>query len=100
MTAFDVWIATLGAAFLSGFVPIVNIEAYLVGAAALLPGCPPLVVVAAAALGQMAAKTVLFLGGRGLVGLPAGQGARAGGSVRVGNEREQLLRRERDLHRM
>jgi membrane protein YqaA with SNARE-associated domain len=77
MTAFEVWIATLGAAFLSGFVPIVNIEVYLVGAAALLPGCPPLVVVAAAALGQMAAKTVLFLGGRGLVGLPAGHGARA-----------------------
>lgn len=77
MTALEVWIATLGAAFLSGFVPLVNIETYLVGAAALVPGCPPLVVVAAAALGQMAAKTILFLGGRGLVTLPAGHGERA-----------------------
>jgi len=77
MTAFDVWIATLGAAFVSGFVPLVNIEAYILGAAALLPGCPPLVVVVAAALGQMAAKTLLFLGGRGLVSLPAGHGERA-----------------------
>jgi len=35
MTVLDVLIATLGAGFLSGFVPIVNIEAYLVGAAAI-----------------------------------------------------------------
>jgi membrane protein YqaA with SNARE-associated domain len=77
MTGVDVWITTLGAAFLSGFVPLVNIEAYLVGVAALVPGCPPLVVVAAAALGQMAAKAVLFLGGRGLVTLPSGHGERA-----------------------
>lgn len=76
MTALDVSIATLGAAFLSGFVPIVNIEAYLVGAAAMLPGCPALVVVVAATLGQMAAKTVLFLGGRGLVTLPSRHGER------------------------
>ena len=37
----DVWVATLAAAFLSGFVPLVNSEAYLLGAAALLPGAPP-----------------------------------------------------------
>jgi len=77
MTALDVWIATLGAAFLSGFLPVVNIELYLVGAATLVPGCPPLVVVAAAALGQMAAKTLLFLGGRGLVSLPSRHAERA-----------------------
>jgi membrane protein YqaA with SNARE-associated domain len=76
MTLLDIWMATLGAAFLSGFVPIVNIEAYLIGAAAMLPGCPALVVVAAAALGQMAAKTVLFFGGRGLVTLPSRHGER------------------------
>lgn len=77
MTAFEVWIATFGAAFLSGFLPVVNIELYIVGAAALVPGCPPLVVVVAAALGQMAAKALLFLGGRGLVRLPSGHGERA-----------------------
>jgi len=76
MTVFDVWIATLAAGFLSGFVPLVNIEVYLAGAAALAPKCPAAVVVAAAALGQMAAKTLLFLGGRGLVGLPSRQGDR------------------------
>ena len=70
MTAVSVWVATLGMSFLSGFVPLVNIEAYLLGAAALLPGISPLVVVVPAALGQMAAKAVLFLGGRGLVNLP------------------------------
>ncbi len=41
----DVWFAMLAAAFLSGFLPLVNIEAYLLGATALLPGAPPLVVV-------------------------------------------------------
>jgi membrane protein YqaA with SNARE-associated domain len=70
MTVASAWVATLAASFLSGFVPLVNIEAWLLGAAALLPGCPPLVVVVPAALGQMAAKAVLFLGGRGLVSLP------------------------------
>ena len=70
MSVADVWFATLAAAFLSGFLPLVNIEAYLLGAAALLPGAPPLVVVVPAALGQMVAKGLLFLGGRGLVSLP------------------------------
>jgi membrane protein YqaA with SNARE-associated domain len=74
MTVIDVWIATLAAGFLSGFLPFVNIEVYLAGAAALAPKCPALAVVAAAALGQMAAKTLLFLGGRGLVGLPSRRG--------------------------
>jgi membrane protein YqaA with SNARE-associated domain len=77
VTAFEVWIATLGAAFLSGFVPVVNIEAYLVAAAALAPAVPAPGVVAAAALGQMAAKTLLFLGGRGLVSVPSRGAERA-----------------------
>jgi hypothetical protein len=71
MTVVSVWTATLAASFLSGFLPLVNIEAYLLGAAALLPGVSPLVVVVPAALGQMAAKAILFLGGRGLVSLPS-----------------------------
>jgi membrane protein YqaA with SNARE-associated domain len=61
----------------SGFVPVVNIEACLLGAAALLPGASPLAVVAAAAAGQMAAKLLLFLGGRGLVGASSKPGERA-----------------------
>jgi membrane protein YqaA with SNARE-associated domain len=88
MSAADVWIATLAAAFLSGFLPFVNIEAYLVGAAALLPGTPPLAVVVPAALGQMAAKGLLFLGGRGLVSLPSRVRDRAlAVSARLGTRR-------------
>jgi len=92
MGAADVWVATLAAAFLSGFLPFVNIEAYLVGAAALLPGAPPLVVVSAAALGQMAAKTLLFLGGRGIVSLPSRLRERAlAASARLGTRRPPAL---------
>ena len=88
----DVWVATLAAAFLSGFVPLVNIEAYLLGAAALLPGAPALVVVVPAALGQMAAKAVLFLGGRGLVRLPLKARDRAiAAAARLGTRRPPAL---------
>jgi membrane protein YqaA with SNARE-associated domain len=88
----DLWMATLGAAFLSGFLPIVNIEAYLLGAAAFLPGAPPLVVVVAAAFGQMAAKALLFLGGRGVVSLPLGIRGRAlATSARLGPRRPPAL---------
>ncbi len=92
MSVADVWFATLAAAFLSGFLPLVNIEAYLVGAAALLPGAPPLVVVLPAALGQMAAKGFLFLGGRGLVSLPSRVRDRAlAASARLGTRRPPAL---------
>jgi membrane protein YqaA with SNARE-associated domain len=77
MTPLEVWIATAATALVSGFVPVVNIEAYLLAAAALAPGAPALLVVAAAAVGQMAAKTVLFFGGRGLVSLPSRRVERA-----------------------
>ncbi len=62
MTALHVCLTTLAAAFVSGFVPILNIEAYLIGAAALLPDCPALLVVVPATIGQMAAKAILYLG--------------------------------------
>ncbi|HSD28076.1 MAG TPA: hypothetical protein VLL75_12285 [Vicinamibacteria bacterium] len=92
MGAADVWIATLAAAFLSGFLPFVNIEAYVVGAAALLPGVSPLAVVVPAALGQMAAKGLLFLGGRGLVSLPSRLRDRAwAASARLGTRRPPAL---------
>ena len=93
MSVADVWVATLAAAFLSGFLPLVNIEAYLLGAAALLPGAPPLVVVVPAALGQMAAKAVLFLGGRGLVRLPLKARDRAiAAAARLGTRRPPWAR--------
>ncbi len=63
-------LATFAASFLSGVLPLVSIEAYLLGVATLAPGCPPLLVVAMAALGQMSAKLLLYLGGRGVVRFP------------------------------
>ena len=55
----------------SGFIPVVNAELFLVGAAALaapetLPAIPLL-----AAAGQMVAKSGMYLGGRGVVRLPS-----------------------------
>jgi membrane protein YqaA with SNARE-associated domain len=62
--------ATFTASFLSGILPLVSIEAYLLGVAALAPACPPLLVVTVAALGQMSAKLLLYLGGRGVLRFP------------------------------
>jgi membrane protein YqaA with SNARE-associated domain len=56
--------ATLVVSLVSGFVPLVNTEAYLLGIAALVPGAEAAPIVLLATAGQMAAKTVLFLGGR------------------------------------
>lgn len=70
MTPAQVALLTLVAGFTSGFLPFVNVEAYLLGAAALFPESPLLLVVVPATVGQMAAKSLLYLGGRGLVGLP------------------------------
>src|SRR5262245_56316132 len=58
--------ATFIFCLISGFVPVVNAEAYLVGAGALSSASPWLIALAAA-LGQMTAKVGLFLSGRGLI---------------------------------
>ena len=56
-----------------GVVPFLNVEAYLVSVSALAPGASVWPVALAAALGQMAAKSLLYLGGRGLLRLPMGK---------------------------
>jgi membrane protein YqaA with SNARE-associated domain len=56
-----------------GVVPFLNVEAYLVSVSALAPGASVWPVALAAALGQMAAKSLLYLGGRGLLRLPTGK---------------------------
>ena len=58
--------ATFLVSVVSGFVPIVNAEAYLVGAGTLSSASPWLLALCAA-LGQMTAKVMLFLSGRGLL---------------------------------
>jgi membrane protein YqaA with SNARE-associated domain len=61
---------TFGVAFVSGFVPFVNIEAYLVTAVVLGGASRSLSLVTASALGQMAAKSLLYASGRGILRLP------------------------------
>jgi membrane protein YqaA with SNARE-associated domain len=55
----------------SGFIPVVNAEIFLVGAAALAPreSLPLLALIGAA--GQMVAKSGMYLGGRGVLRLPS-----------------------------
>lgn len=83
MNPVPLFFTSLGVAFLSGFLPFVNIEAYLLGmvlgGATQGSGAAPnidgsltgsLVLVVAATMGQMAAKCLLYFSARGLVGLP------------------------------
>lgn len=61
------WLATtLGVAFASAFIPVVNIEAYLI-ALAVLRHQDPWLVAAVGALGQMLGKLVFWAVGRGLI---------------------------------
>lgn len=66
-------LATVGVGAVSALVPVVNLEAYL-GGLALLGAHPSwwqvAAISAAAALGQMAGKTLFFLAGRGVLTLP------------------------------
>jgi membrane protein YqaA with SNARE-associated domain len=61
---------TLGVAFVSGFVPFVNIEAYLVAAVVFGGASSSASLAAASAIGQMAAKSLLYFSGRGILRLP------------------------------
>jgi membrane protein YqaA with SNARE-associated domain len=64
------YLATFAMAFVSGLVPFVNAEAGLFSYSLLDSGPDALLVVLAATLGQMTAKTLIFLSGRGAVRLP------------------------------
>ena len=76
LTAENVYVSTFIFCFLSGFIPIFNAEAAMLAISALLPeaesaGLIP--VVAIAAVGQMFAKALLYLAGRGVLNLPLGR---------------------------
>jgi len=64
------YLTLFGLTFLSGFVPLVNAEACILSTALLVPAAPPLAVALAATLGQMSAKALLYLAGRGVLRLP------------------------------
>jgi len=64
------FITSFGVAFLSGFLPLVNIEAYLVSAVVMGGAASWVSLVIACTLGQMAAKCLIYFSGRGLLKLP------------------------------
>jgi len=52
---------------ISGFVPVVNLEVYLVWVAALTPSSQAVAITALATAGQMTAKTLMYLAGAGVL---------------------------------
>ena len=63
-------LATFVFSLVGGLVPLLNVEAYRLSVSSLAPGASVWGVALAAALGQMVAKSVLYLAGRGLLRLP------------------------------
>jgi membrane protein YqaA with SNARE-associated domain len=66
----QIYAASFFVSFVSGFVPLINTEAYLLSVAT-LSSAPALPIVALTTLGQMASKLIFYLGGRGLLRLPS-----------------------------
>ena len=73
LTPLGLYLATYAVCFVSGFVPLVNSEAYLLSVSAISSPASALPLTLAATLGQMTAKTLLYCSGRGLMRLPAGR---------------------------
>lgn len=70
MSLLAVWLTTLGVAVASAIIPVINIELYLIGAAALAPRQMAVPLVLAATAGQMAGKVVMYFAATGAVKLP------------------------------
>jgi membrane protein YqaA with SNARE-associated domain len=72
--ALGLHVGTFVLCLVSGFVPLVNAELYLIGLAVLAPSAGQLpaaaTVTLAATGGQMLAKLVMYLGGRGVLSVP------------------------------
>jgi membrane protein YqaA with SNARE-associated domain len=71
-----IYLATFLFSLLGGIVPFLNVEAYLLSLSALSPQTATVPAVLAASLGQMAAKVLLYLAGRGLLKFPLRSGGR------------------------
>ncbi|HYR06263.1 MAG TPA: hypothetical protein VEQ60_00750, partial [Longimicrobium sp.] len=70
MSLLAVWLTTLGVAVASAVIPVINIELYLLGAAALAPAAMAVPLVLAATIGQMAGKVLMYFAATGAVKLP------------------------------
>lgn len=67
MSPAGIYSATFLVSFVGGVVPFLNVEAYLLSLSVLSPGTSALPTAVAASAGQMAAKALLYMAGRGLL---------------------------------
>jgi membrane protein YqaA with SNARE-associated domain len=89
---FGLYGGTVLVCFIAGLVPLVNAEVFLVGISLWAVKSPhqlPLIV-ALAAVGQMAAKVILYHAGRGMFELPRGRW-----KAKIERAREKLVRWEK-----
>jgi membrane protein YqaA with SNARE-associated domain len=70
VTSVEVWLLTFALSLTAGVVPLVSLEAALVGLIALRPETDVLPAAIAASLGQMFGKSLLYVSGAGIVRLP------------------------------
>ncbi len=70
---FGIYAGTFIFCFLSGFIPIFNAEAWLVAVSAVSPLHVAIPLIVLSSLGQMSAKILVFLAGRGGRKLPLGK---------------------------
>ena len=64
---YGIYLTTYVVAVISGFIPVVNIEVYLVWVAALTPRSQAVGITLLATVGQMTAKTLMYLAGAGVL---------------------------------
>lgn len=69
-SAIGIFLATFVFSLAGGIIPVLNIEAYVLALSVASPRADLLPVALAASLGQMAAKSLVYLTGRGVVRLP------------------------------
>jgi membrane protein YqaA with SNARE-associated domain len=80
-------LATFVTCFVSGIFPLVNAEVFLLAVALVAPGPPAWLVVLVAATGQLVAKSLLYLGGAGVIRVPGGKRRRDIEALRARVER-------------
>jgi len=64
---YGLYLTTYVVGVISGFVPVVNLEVYLVWVAALTPSSQAVAITVLATFGQMTAKTLMYLAGAGIL---------------------------------
>lgn len=70
ISQFGVLTGTVIVCFASGFVPVINAELYLLLLASMIPTSMLLPVLLLATVGQMSAKSLIYLTGKGVIHLP------------------------------